>query len=149
MQCKSTWAILAGVGMFLSGVAGCGQPAYQVKGKVMFDGKPMVGGGSITFIPIGKQRMAGGEIAPDGSYSLSSVKPGDGAMVGDYKVAITQVTNKEPEPTPDGQKPKAASPGLPPADRIPSIYADHVQTPLTAKVEAKSSHEINFDLKRQ
>jgi hypothetical protein len=134
---------------------GCGSgdqvKVYPVKGKITFEGAPMKGGGSIAFVPTGSQAGAapGGEIKEDGTYELMTYKPGDGSMTGDFKVAITQVTVKEPEASPDGSAPKPVDgPHVQPADQIPLIYSNYAETPLTAKVEAKEN-EINFDLKRQ
>ncbi len=134
---------------------GCGPSdqvkVYPVKGVVSFEGKPMKGGGSIAFIPSGGQSGAapGGEIKEDGTYELMTYKPGDGSMPGDFRVAITQVTVKEPEAAPDGSAPKPVDgPNVQPADQIPMIYSNYAESPLTAKVDAKPN-EINFDLKRQ
>jgi hypothetical protein len=125
-------------------------PVHPVKGTITFDGKPMKGGGSIAFVPLGDQqgKTAGGEVLADGTYQLMTHQPGDGSMAGDFRVVITQVTQKEPERTPDGKAPPKGSLSLPEADRIPAIYADSQNSPLTAKVEAKSN-EINFELKRK
>lgn len=125
---------------------------YPVRGMVTFEGKPMAWGGSIAFVPLGNQKgkAAGGEIMPDGSYQLSTYGDGDGSMVGDFRVVITQVTHKEPENTGDDAKaPSTAAPVLGQADHIPLVYADSQKSPLTAKVEAKSLNEINFDLKQR
>jgi hypothetical protein len=75
-------------------------------------------------------------------------KPGDGSMTGKFRVVIVQVTEEEPEATPDGSAPVKRKPSLPLADRIPEKYASPIESPLTATVEAKDN-EINFDLKRQ
>jgi hypothetical protein len=133
-------------------LCGCGPaPVYQVRGKVNFEGKPMQGGGSISFAPLGEQpgKAAGGMIAPDGTYELMTHRPGDGSMAGDFRVTITQVTQEEPQNTGEGTKRRVVPPALAQELRIPDIYADPLKSPLTAKVEAKPSNEINFDLKRQ
>lgn len=134
---------------------GCGPggnvKVYPVKGKVSFEGQPMKGGGSIAFVPSGGQSGAGagGTIAEDGTYELMTYKTGDGSMAGDFKVVITQVTVKEPEPSPDGSAPKPVDgPNVAPEFQIPFTYSDYANTPLTAKVEEKPN-EINFDLKRE
>jgi hypothetical protein len=132
-------------------LTGCSSdnPVYPVRGKVTFDGKPMVGGGSISLVPLSDQpgMAAGGLIGEDGSYILSTYGDGDGSMVGEFRVLIYQVTEQEPVRTEDGQR--AAKPlSLPAADRIPVIYADPQNSPLRATVEARSANEINFDLKR-
>jgi hypothetical protein len=153
MHLVRRWAPCAGALALLLGAAGCGPgkvKVYPVKGQITLDGKPMVGGGVITFIPIGNQRGQGpgGEIAADGSYTLTTHKPGDGSMEGEFRVLILQTTEREPEPTRDGEKAAKPPPGVAEADRIPLIYSDPLTSPLKAKVEAKASNELNFQLKR-
>jgi hypothetical protein len=136
--------------------AGCGASGdvevYPVKGQVTFNGKPMVGGGSIAFYPVGAQegKAAGGFINEDGTYELTTYDDGDGSMPGEFRVIVTQVTVKEGAPTADGERAPAASIStVAEADRIPSIYSDPYNSPLTARVEAKELNELNFTLERQ
>jgi hypothetical protein len=144
------WARL-GVVLAALAAAGCGgSKAYPVKGKVTYEGKPMKGGGSISFVPTAKQegKAAGGEIKEDGTYELMTNKPGDGSMPGEFRVVISQVTEREPENTDDDGKAAPKKPLLlAEADRIPEIYSDAYKSPLTAKVEAKDN-VLDFDLKR-
>src|SRR5262245_48890054 len=151
MQFRFAFLVTAGVGVTL-GCNPSGQvKVYPVKGRVTFAGKPMVGGGAISFIPKTDQagKTAGGIVKPDGSYVLGTYTESDGSMAGEFKVVIFQETAKEPEATPDGSRPAAAaSLVVAAADRIPLTYANDRQTPLTAKVEPKSN-EIDFDLKPQ
>ena len=142
--------------LLLGLVPGCGSSGnvktYPVKGKVTFAGKPMVGGGSIALMPLANQegKTAGGEIKEDGTYELMTYAPGDGSMAGDFRVVINQTTVKEPTPTPDGSAaPNSTIFTVPKADQIPAIYGDIQNSPLTAKVEAKSQNELDFDLKPQ
>jgi len=135
--------------------AGCSQSGnvktYPVKGVVTFDGKPMVGGGSISLVPTTNQpgKTAAGIIKPDGTYILGTYTETDGSMTGDFKVIIFQETAKEGQAAPDGAAPTAtATTSVAPADRIPLLYSDDQKTPLTAKIEPQPN-EINFDLKRQ
>ncbi len=134
--------------LLVTGCESC-NPVYPVTGKVTLEGKPMVGGGSIYLVPLTNQegKAAGGEIAEDGSYKLSTYGTGDGSMVGEFRVVINQVTEKEPMNTEDGQKAVRGELSVPMADRIPGIYSDSLNSPLRAKVEPKSQ-EINFELKR-
>ena len=127
---------------------------YPVKGVVMFDGEPMLGGGSIAFIPQGDQqgKGAGGIIDGDGSYLLSTYKEGDGSMTGNFRVLITQTVFDEPDLSGDTDgKGGVIEPieVVPENYRIPGLYADAMQSPLTANVEATASNEINFKLERQ
>lgn len=135
----------------LATLGGCGQrPVYPVQGKVMFDGKPMIGGGSISFVPLGDDdtRTAGGEIAADGSYSVGTYKPGDGAMASAFRIVIHQVTEQEPQQTEDGKAVARAGSSVPVEQRIPLLYGDNQKSPLKATVEARAMNELNFDLKR-
>ena len=135
----------------LAAASGCGGPkVYPVRGTITFEGKPMKGGGAIAFMPLQQQegKAPGGEIGEDGSYELTTHSPGDGSMPGEFRVVISQVTEREPENSEDGQKvarPRELS--LPAADRIPTLYGDPYNSPLTATVEARDN-ELNFDLKR-
>src|SRR5262245_50583435 len=129
-----------GASVALCALIGCGNSGvYPVKGKVTFEGKPMAGGGSIMFLPLGKQagKQAGGTIDPDGTYTLTTNSPGDGSLPGEFRVVVVQVTEKEAERTPDGKAP-AKGWSLPPADRIPTVYGDQDRSPLKATVEAKN-----------
>jgi len=135
---------------------GCGPSddvqVYPVKGQITFNGKPMVGGGSIAFYPINGQagKAPGGLIKEDGAYELTTYAEGDGSMPGDFRVVIVQVTVQEGAPTADGEKVRAAPIStVAEGDRIPAIYSDPYNSPLTAKVEAKDLNELNFTLERQ
>jgi hypothetical protein len=142
--------LLAGASILLLGAVGCGgTKVYPVRGKVTFEGKQLKGGGSIAFMPTGKQdgKAAGGEIAEDGTYILMTHKPGDGSMAGEFRVVITQVVEREPDSTRDGEKAGKAVSVVTKEDRIPAVYGDAYNSPLTAKVEAKDN-QIDFDLKR-
>jgi len=112
----------------------------RVSGKVTADGKPLEAG-TVTFISTDGQRPnATGAIKSAGSYTLQTVEPGDGAVVGEYKVAITDV---------DSAALNTALPGapvIPPKSAIPKTYQDAGSSGLSAKVE-RGSNTHNFDLK--
>ncbi len=82
---------LAVVGLMV--VPGCGtddgiETRYPVIGTVTHNGNP-VANGTINFTPEGgKGRAASGAIK-DGSYSMTTLSPGDGVVPGNYKVSIT------------------------------------------------------------
>jgi hypothetical protein len=120
-----------------------------VKGKITLEGKPMRGGGSISFMPLTSQegKAGGGEIDADGNYVLTTNKQGDGSMTGEFRVVIQQVVEVEPEATADGTRAAKSVMSVAPEDRIPGIYADPHNSPLRAKVEAKDN-VIDFDLKK-
>lgn len=144
------WAIIG-----LSLAVGCSRSGqvkvYPVKGRITLEGKPMVGGGAISLIPLVDQKgkTAAGIVQPDGTYVLGTYAEADGSMAGEFRVVIFQETVKEGQAAPDGSAPTAAAATtVAAADRISLVYANDQQSPLTAKIEAKAN-EINFDLKRQ
>lgn len=74
----------------LACAGGCGTALHPVHGKVTLpDGKP-VPGGMVVFEGQagGKTISARGEIAADGSYTMSTNSPGDGVPAGTYKVCV-------------------------------------------------------------
>ena len=94
----SRWNVIALLFVVLL-TAGCGSgqvKVYPVKGKITYGGKPMVGGGAIALIPLGVQegKTAGGHIAEDGTYSLTTYKDGDGSMPGEFRPVLLRVRFK-------------------------------------------------------
>lgn len=73
---------------FILAASGCssGLDLGQVTGRVTIQGKP-VPSGVIMFYPENGP-TAVGEIRADGTYTLSTIKPGDGAIVGLHRVTI-------------------------------------------------------------
>ena len=71
---------------------GChrGPELARVTGTVTAGGKPVTAG-TISFVPAAG-KAAVGAIGPDGRYSLTTMKPDDGAHVGNYKVTIHATT---------------------------------------------------------
>ena len=115
-------------------VLGLGVPAcnsdrvrtFPVRGKILFKSKP-VPNGTVMFTPVnGNGPTATGELNSDGTYTLTTYKPDDGAPAGQYKVvvmALEDTSNKLPEdrnPTP------------PPI--VPDKYTSLATTDLTAEV---------------
>ena len=129
-------------GVLLLGVAliasGCGQKFPRtaiVRGKVTYKGKP-VPNGTVNFVPVaGKD--ASGEIQPDGSYTLTSYRPGDGAIPGKYSVVIVAMQDNST------RLPEDRSPLPPPI--VPVKYTSLATSDLKAEVEDKEN-TINFDL---
>jgi hypothetical protein len=133
-------AIAAAVLACLVALPGCGESGPtmgRVYGKVTYNGKP-VPKGTITFVPTTPGgRNATGVIAEDGSYSLQTESPGDGAITGDYKVAISArddvILDYIPKKAP------------PPKRLTPEKYENPETSDLTAKVES-GSNSRDFDL---
>ncbi len=110
----------------------------RVSGTVTLDGKP-IPKGTVTFISTDGQRPnATGSISA-GAYTLQTVEPGDGAVVGEYNVAISDI---------DPNAFNTALPGAAPSTPKSAIpkYLDASASGLTAKVESGSNTK-DFALK--
>ncbi len=116
---------------------GCGQGAgtgaggetVPVKGKVTYKGQPVTQG-VVTFEPVDAGRVATGDIQSDGTFVLTTVKTGDGAVVGRHKVGVG-VSG------PAGKKSR---------ETLPGKYGSVNLSGLEAKV-SRDKTEYSFDLK--
>ena len=76
-------------------LVGCsnGVPTYSVTGTVRVNGKPAPHG-TVMFRPVevskedGKRHVARASIEKDGTYTLTTIETGDGAVAGMHKVAV-------------------------------------------------------------
>ena len=127
-------------GVFATGCGSGGPTMGRVSGTVKVDGQPLTKG-TVTFIATdGKNPNATGAIDSGGRYTLQTTEPGDGAVVGSYKVAISDA---------DSNALNTAMPGMPaPVQKsaIAKIYLDGNTSGLTATVESGSNTK-DFDLK--
>ena len=152
---RSVAALLAGMAVIT--VFGCGDDTgigkrYPVSGTVKFKGEP-VPKGRIDFKPVDptKGRPATGEIR-DGSYSLTTLTPDDGALPGQYKVTVTskevdtsQVTKTVMEKGGGGRQYEIAKAAAAAKNLVPAKYSLADTSGLTATVEERSN-TIDFDL---
>ncbi len=155
MASRTRGLLLAGclLGMVLTGCGGL--RLGKVSGRVTVGGKP-VPSGTIMFQPDAGP-AAVGTIGPDGTYTLTTVKPEDGAVVGAHRVTIQATTVGEGslvEPKSIEEELQAArkkAPGgkiLVPGRVdwiVPEKYSRVDTSTLTAKVEA-GSNTIDFPL---
>lgn len=78
--------------------SGCGRSGPemgQVSGKVTYNGQP-VPKGTVAFQSLSPEgRNATGTIGPDGTYTLQTEEPGDGALLGDYLVTVTAFEDEQ------------------------------------------------------
>ena len=135
--------IVVGVSTWLSGCGGPGDAPETVaaRGTVTVDGKPMPGL-SVAFIP-SSGKLATGETDDQGNFTLTTNEPGDGAVVGSYSVAISQVQEvTEAMPGMEGYEKPAPPP-------FAKKYTDAQTSGLTATVNADpSKNDFKFDLQK-
>lgn len=124
-------------------IAGCGGPAQvvsPVKGRVMYQGKP-VPYGQVMFQPETGD-PARGEIQPDGSYVLTTYAPGDGATIGKNYVRITSIPAQRPEAASQAVKGELSSVG----STIPPKYSHFRTSGIEVVVQAGTNADANFEL---
>jgi hypothetical protein len=83
-------------------LVGCGEsssrPAtYPVRGKVLYQGKP-VSEASLAFLAPGAPSPAYGVTDSNGEFTLTTFKPGDGAVLGVHLVTVTQYGESDATP---------------------------------------------------
>lgn len=145
-RCRS---YLTGVALFLTSCAlvGCtkqGQlPTARVSGRITYRGQPLVHG-EIKFFPLQESgegvRVAYGTLDSQGRYRLGTYREGDGAIVGDHRVAVECPEQATTDGGKRGEIPEPAK-GL-----IPSRFTDPATSGLTAHV-GRDNNTIDFDLK--
>ncbi len=113
---------------------GCGSDRPKtavVRGKVTYRGKA-VPNGTISFVPASGP-TATGEIGPDGSYTLTTFRKGDGAVLGAHRVVITAMQDSST------RLPEERNPLPPPI--VPLKYTSIATTDL--KVEVKDQENVH------
>jgi len=118
------------------GLVGCGGAGLApVKGKVTVNGAPATQG-NLTFSPIGgssEDREAGktasAEIQSDGTYTVATNKPGDGAKIGRHRINFTPAEQKLTEE--QRKDPKYKAP--------PPLYLGMTVSPNEVEVKAGSN----------
>ncbi|HTK77498.1 MAG TPA: hypothetical protein VL371_19695 [Gemmataceae bacterium] len=130
MRLRARKRIGLAVLMLSACVGGCsGAGPFPVEGTVVWeDDTPAkeLHLGSVVFDLPEKQTSARGVIQPDGTFTLTTNKPNDGALAGEYKVLVVE----------GGRKPMAGGDGSQLAPGyMDSRYADRSTTDLTATVK--------------
>ncbi|MGE3819977.1 MAG: hypothetical protein AB7I30_11105 [Isosphaeraceae bacterium] len=122
---------------------GCGQSGPvmgRVSGTVTYKGQPLTKG-NVSFVSTEPSRPnASGAITSDGSFTLQTREPGDGAEVGEYKIAVTDIDPDSYNTALPGEAPKV------PKSEIPAKYADANTSGLTHSVTT-GSNTVTLELK--
>lgn len=120
--------------MALLTLAGCGPKValYPVTGTVEFRGKALTTGVVAFHHDDGTSPIAKGDIQSDGSFTLLTHSPGDGAVAGTYAVTVTSMI---PGHGIEGQDADYRAP----KPLIPLKYMRLLETPLKATVEEKEN----------
>jgi hypothetical protein len=138
---------LVSLGLLLVVLVGCGgnPPTAEVTGTVTYDGRPLKEGTIIFEAP--GARPASGKIVDGKIVEVTTFKPGDGAPIGNHKVAIQSVkTSEAAAPQDPGQAtPKAGYMGS--TSLIPEVYGNPETSGLTATIK-EGTNAVTFELKK-
>ena len=131
------------LGLFAQAFAGCNHspPMAPVHGKVLYQGKPLEFGSIILQPDTGPP--ASSTIRPDGSFDLSTFKPGDGAVVGRSRVRITAWEGQNPALSAMKQEGEQTLGKL----LTPKKYSSFEQSGLTYDVKPSGNDNVVFELK--
>ena len=127
---------------------GCGPsgPAMlPVSGVVTLDGDPVEGAG-VMFSPSQGGRPAMGTTNAAGEFELTTIEPGDGALVGEHKVTIVKSITTGVEPDRDGLSGEVQRGGIKTEWIIPERYSKPDESGLTTQVGSELSQPVRFDL---
>src|SRR5262245_46613590 len=109
MMCSVTghWRLVAAqlpIAVALLGLAGCGGPRlYPVYGKVTWENGAEareLAGGLVICESENGQVGARGDIEQDGTFRLTTFKPGDGLLPGKHRAAVVEYSPRETPPPP-------------------------------------------------
>jgi hypothetical protein len=123
-------------------VVGCGSgnefETAPAAGRVTLDGKPVAEGSVVTTPAQGWP--ARGELDADGRFTLSTYKPGDGAILGPHEIVV--IAQSGPDPSEHFERP----PPAPTKWLIPERYGSRATSGLSFTVEKGRQNEINLEL---
>lgn len=98
---RFTKRVLA-IAFLMSWLTGCddgGIGAIPIRGKVLYNGKPLAQG-EVLYNPLESTgRRAKGKIQSDGTFQLTTLEQNDGALPGDYQISILAYAPHPGEPT--------------------------------------------------
>lgn len=128
-------------------------PTYAARGTLTYKGKPLEGA-TVAFHPregaTASRRVAAGRTDSAGRFTLTTVKPRDGAVAGEYLVTVTKTTAVVPGAVaaprdengafPMGPDPSFAKP------LIPEKYFSPATSGFSAEIKPTGRNEFSFSL---
>lgn len=128
-------------------ITGCGRGSNTapVSGLVTLDGKP-IAGAAVLFMPVEGGVPGRAATKDDGTFSLTTFKDDDGALVGRHRVAVSKVETTGAAPGPDGASGKLDGRQIRTTWLTPERYGTPTTSGLEATVERGSKNAFDFRL---
>jgi hypothetical protein len=124
--------------------AGCGKSGdalVPVTGRVLVDGKPAAGA-AVVFHPAdgtGDGTHPVAQVDANGEFQLTTIRSGDGAVPGEYRVTLTRYVSAPRRKGIEGEE-------APARNLIPDKYARADSTPLTATIRAGANDPVRIEI---
>ncbi|MBC7820273.1 MAG: carboxypeptidase regulatory-like domain-containing protein [Planctomycetaceae bacterium] len=80
--------VLLGGLLLMAGCGSRGPRTYPVTGEVVFEDGVALQGGIVEFTAIEQEISSSGRIGPDGTFRLTTVNDGDGAVAGEQRAIV-------------------------------------------------------------
>jgi hypothetical protein len=132
--------------------AGCSRSdgelgTVAVDGRVTYRGTPLTIG-EVRYVPLDAQtgRVARGAIDAHGRFTLTTLKQGDGALPGDYRIVVVVPQGKQIALAQQPTDYQLATAAVPPASPIPTRYFDPETSGLHDTVNDEYSGFKQIDL---
>ncbi len=139
-------------------ISGCGSQVdpnrptvVKVSGTVTYKGQP-VEGATVLFAPTVEPGFAATSITDrDGNYSLRTFNPNDGAVPGDYKVAVSKFDMSTANPDMEDDfaaelKNDASDVLVGPTSLLPKRYSEVATANLSAQVSESGENQFTWAL---
>lgn len=128
--------LFAGAAASCLATAGCSSsdapPLAEAEGTVTMNGKPLSNIG-VVFFPTGSGPMSSGNTDENGRFVLTTIKPQDGAVVGQHRVAFGAAEESSGEYA---------------RRMLPAKYESPQTSQVTAEVVAGQVNQFTFELSK-
>jgi len=134
-------SILLATALLAAGCAKSGDTLVPVSGHVTVDGKPAAGA-AVVFHPADGNPNGThpvGQVDADGNFQLTTIRSGDGAAPGEYRVTLTWYVSPPGKRVVEGEE-------SPVRNLIPDKYARADWTPLTATVRSDGTEPVRIEI---
>lgn len=127
-----------------------GRPARaKVTGSVSLGGGVLSGTNVLLHSQSDQGQDAVGKTEADGTFTLTTFTPGDGALPGEYKVTVSKVETVSAVTEEQAQQLLSQGRPVPPpknTELVPKKYTNMSLTPLTFTVEAGIQNKLDINL---
>ena len=132
--------LIASIAVVASGCKNSDEPLVPFSGRVLVDGKPAAGA-AIAFHPAdasnGTHPVA--QVDVNGDFQLTTIRSGDGALPGEYRVTLTWYVSPPRKKGVEGEE-------SPVRNLIPNKYARGETTPLTTTIRPDANEPIRIEI---